>query len=158
MKQVGRLILSLAAVQALGFISGLAAMGAAEVYESLRLPAFAPHAGVFGVVWPILYGVLGVVLYRLRFYLPEKNDSEKVADALNYFTVQLVINLLWTPIFFLLNNFWAAFFWLLLLIGTAGASFFKMCDADKVSFYLFIPYLLWIIFAAVLNFFVAVMN
>ena len=158
MKKFGKIALSMIIVLALGFLSGAAAIKASDVYESLTLPVFAPPAEAFRIVWPILYVILGIILYRLGYLLPEKEDSEKLRQALNLFWVQLIINLLWTPVFFLLNAFWASFFWILLLIGTAAAAFLKIRRVDRASFYLFIPYLLWIMYAAVLNFSIAVMN
>ncbi|MBQ4249005.1 MAG: tryptophan-rich sensory protein [Clostridia bacterium] len=158
MKKAGKLILSVLITEVPGFLSGAAAISAEGLYESLALPAFAPPPAVFRVVWPTLYLLMGIVLYRLRFLLPEREDSEALSEANNFFMVQLAISYLWTPIFFILNNFWAAFFWIVLLFFTAGAAFLKTKKADRISSYLYVPYLLWIIFAAVLNFSAAVMN
>lgn len=158
MKKALDVIISILIVLLLGSISGVAASGGGSVYESLNLPPFAPPSWLFGVVWPLLYVMMGIILYRLRFYWPERCDSEEVRNASNYFAVQLSVNLLWTPIFFILYKFWLAFLWILLLIAVAGAAFLKIRRFDKFSWYLSLPYMAWIIFAAALNFFVALMN
>lgn len=158
MKKIFDVIISILIVLALGAVSGVAARGAGSLYESIERPFFAPPASVFGIVWAILYVMLGIIFYRLFFYWPEVSDTEESRTASNYFVVQLAINLLWTPIFFLLHKFWIAFLWIILLIGVAGVTFIRIRRFDKLSWRLSLPYMIWIIFAAILNFFIAFMN
>lgn len=158
MKKIIDVIISVAIVLALGAISGVAASGAEGVYESLAKPSFAPPAKLFGIVWPLLYITQGIVLYRLYFYFPEKNDTEEVKTASNLFAVQLAVNLLWSPIFFVFYKFWIAFAWSLLLVGVAWYTFIKIKRFDSLSWYISLPYLVWVVLASVLNFFVAWMN
>lgn len=96
---------------------------------------------VFPIVWSILYILMGISSYIVR------NNKE----LMSIYKVNLVINLLWPIIFFTLNFKVFGFFWILLLILVAGYMMYKFYNKNKISAYLLIPYLLWLIFASILN-------
>lgn len=96
---------------------------------------------VFPIVWSILYILMGISSYIVR------NNKE----LMNIYKVNLVINLLWPIIFFTLNFKVFGFFWILLLILVVGYMMYKFYNKNKISAYLLIPYLLWLIFASILN-------
>ena len=96
---------------------------------------------VFPIVWSILYILMGISSYIVR------NNKE----LLSIYKVNLVINLLWPIIFFTLNFKVFGFFWILLLILVVGYMMYKFYNKNKISAYLLIPYLLWLIFASILN-------
>lgn len=96
---------------------------------------------VFPIVWSILYILMGISSYIVR------NNKE----LMNIYKVNLVINLLWPIIFFTLNFKVFGFFWILLLILVVGYMIYKFYNKNKISAYLLIPYLLWLIFASILN-------
>lgn len=151
------ILISVLFVLALGAISGASAKGAQGLYESLNLPGFTSPPWLFNVIWTALYIILGLILYRLFFLDYNKNDKQRY-EANNWFIVQLAISLLWAPIFFMFFKFWFAAFWLLLLAVIAAITFNKIRKFDKISFYLSIPYLIWIVYALVLNFVIAAIN
>ena len=96
---------------------------------------------VFPIVWSILYILMGISSYIVR------NNKE----LMSIYKVNLVINLLWPIIFFTLNFKVFGFFWILLLILVVGYMMYKFYSKNKISAYLLIPYLLWLIFASILN-------
>ena len=96
---------------------------------------------VFPIVWSILYILMGISSYIVR------NNK----DLMSIYKVNLVINLLWPIIFFTLNFKVFGFFWILLLILVVGYMMYKFYNKNKISAYLLIPYLLWLIFASILN-------
>lgn len=96
---------------------------------------------VFPIVWSILYILMGISSYIVR-------NNKKL---MSIYKVNLVINLLWPIIFFTLNFKVFGFFWILLLILVAGYMMYKFYNKNKISAYLLIPYLLWLIFASILN-------
>lgn len=96
---------------------------------------------VFPVVWSILYILMGISSYIVR-------DNK---ELMSIYKVNLVINLLWPIIFFTLNFKVFGFFWILLLILVVGYMMYKFYNKNKISAYLLIPYLLWLIFASILN-------
>lgn len=96
---------------------------------------------VFPIVWSILYILMGISSYIVR------NNKE----LMNIYKVNLVINLLWPIIFFTLNFKVFGFFGILLLILVVGYMMYKFYNKNKISAYLLIPYLLWLIFASILN-------
>ena len=95
---------------------------------------------VFPIVWSILYILMGISSYIVR------NNKE----LMSIYKVNLVINLLWPIIFFTLNFKVFGFFWILLLILVVGYMMYKFYNKNKISAYLLIPYLLWLIFASIL--------
>lgn len=122
-------------------------------YNDLVLPDFAPPSIVFPVVWTILYILMGV-----SSYLIVMSDDTGKNDALFVYGVQLIINLLWSFWFFTFNFYLISFIWILLLIGFVVVMIKKFYNINRLSAYLQIPYLLWLIFAAVLNFSVWLLN
>lgn len=122
-------------------------------YYDLNQPAFAPPAIVFPVVWTVLYTLMGISCYLII-----KSDFNKKNDALFIYGIQLVINLFWSVWFFVFRFYFISFIWILLLIGFVIVMIKKFHDLSKISAYLQIPYLLWLIFAAILNIFIVFLN
>src|SRR6476661_9406307 len=92
---------------ALIFVVGIELLGGAsgwlsnsgygnDWFDALRKPSFMPPGWLFGVVWPILYALLGIALGRILSEPP----SDQRRFALILFFAQLVLNFLWSPIFF----------------------------------------------------------
>ena len=120
--------------------------GPSEWFTALRKPSWNPPNWVFGPVWTLLYALMAVAAW-----LVWKKAGWSAAPALGLFVFQLVINALWTWIFFGLQRpGWAVVdivaLWLAIL-GTAVAFWFK----DRIAAALLLPYLAWVSFAAVLN-------
>jgi len=117
-----------------------------EWYYNLIKPAFAPPDLVFRPVWIILYITIFISLF-LYIKAPYKNKS---FGYILFFT-QLLLNLMWTPIFFIMHNIAYALFIIVLLdifVLLTIKSFYKI---NKYSGLLLIPYFIWILFATYLN-------
>ena len=122
-------------------------------YGEFNSPPFAPPGIVFPIVWTILYTLMGISSYLII----KSNDGGK-NDALFVYGIQLIINLLWSIWFFVFDAYLVSFIWILLLIGFVVVMIKKFYDINKVSAYLQIPYLLWLIFASILNLFIYFLN
>lgn len=96
---------------------------------------------IFPVVWSILYILMGISSYLVR-------DNR---DLMKIYYLNLAVNLLWPIIFFSLGFETFAFFWILLLIVIVGIMIYRFYQENKLSAYLLIPYILWLVFAAFLN-------
>lgn len=119
----------------LGAIVGLITKGETSSYNGI-VPGV-----VFPIVWSILYILMGISSYLVR------EDFELI----KIYIINLVINLLWPIIFFSLKLKVVGFFWILILILVVGYMIYRFYNKNKISAYLLIPYLLWLIFASVLN-------
>lgn len=122
-------------------------------YNDFVQPAFAPPAIVFPIVWTILYTLMGI-----SSYIIVKSDDSNKNEALFIYGIQLVINLFWSIWFFVFQFYFLSFIWILLLIGFVVVMIRKFYDISKISAYLQIPYLVWLIFASVLNFSIWILN
>ena len=122
-----------------------------ETFEALIKPPLNPPAIIFPIVWTTLYILMAISLYRVT------NISDDKSLKIIYI-VQLIVNTLWTFLFFGLNLRLLAFIWLILLIVLVIIMIIKFTKVDKVSLYLLLPYLLWILFEAYLNFGLYILN
>ena len=124
-------------------------------YASLQKPNFNPPNGVFAPVWTILFLLMGISLYLIW---SKGLRDKKVKTAVIIFAIQLILNMLWSFLFFGLQSPLYAFIeiiilWLAILLTIT--SFYKI---SKIAGYLLLPYILWVSFAAVLNFSILVLN
>lgn len=152
---IGALIISLLISEGLGFVARKFTPNSSEVYKNLAKPFFSPPSLVFGVVWPILYALMAIAAYRI--WLKGK-EGKNVRKALALYTIQLILNFLWTFIFFQYQLFGLAFIeivFLFIFIIFTTIEFFKV---DKISGILMLPYALWVAFAVVLNYFIWALN
>jgi len=141
--------------EAVGGLSGWLTREGTEIYaQTIEKPPLSPPGWVFPVVWTILFALMGTGAARIYLTPPSKARSL----GLNLFIAQLVVNFFWSPIFFNAQAFGFAFFWLLLLWGLVFAMILAFRKADPLAAKLQIPYLIWLTFAAYLNFGVWYLN
>ena len=86
------------------------------------------------------------------------SKSDKKSEARLIYFIQLILNALWTPIFFGFNQYFLGFLWVLMLIILVVSMILIFYKIDKISSYLNIPYLIWLLFACYLSFGVYVLN
>ena len=98
---------------------------------------------VFPIVWTILYTLMGISSYLIY---------EKTNEISRIYIIQLIVNLLWSFVFFRFKLFTLAFIWILLLILLVIIMIRDFLSKDKLAGYLQIPYLIWLFVAAILNF------
>lgn len=129
-----------------GALVGLLTMGCMENYDALRQPPLSPPDWVFGVVWSILYFLMGVSLGMIRL----SRDSQR-EDALFLFALQLFVNLVWPILFFCWELRLSALFVIFLLIALVIAMISRFWRIRPLAGALNLPYLVWLGFAAWLN-------
>lgn len=151
-KNLSTLIISILIPIAAGSISALLS-GNMGMYSALNKPPLSPPGFLFPIVWMILYILMGISSYLI--YASQSPDSPK---ALKVYALQLGINFFWSIIFFGFSRFFLSFLWLLLLIAAIIVMIRQFRKIDPTAAYLQIPYLLWCIFAAYLNFMIYRMN
>lgn len=135
--------------EVVGFLSGLLARDATRAFgENVLQPALSPPAIVFPIVWTLLYALMGIGAARVSLTPPSAERSL----GLNLFVVQLIVNFFWSLIFFNAGAYGFAFLWLLLLIALVVWMILSFRRTDPLAALLQIPYLLWLIFAAYLNY------
>ncbi|GGI65749.1 MULTISPECIES: TspO/MBR family protein [Enterococcus] len=149
-----RLWFSMIGIVALGSLSGLTMNNPKEYYLSLTLPSFAPPSWLFGPVWIVLYLMLGIALYTIWIQTHLKNRSL----LLTLFTVQLIANLLWSFLFFNQKNILAALIDITILFLVLSLLQGFLFSANRVTFFLLLPYYAWITFATVLTYSIYFLN
>ena len=137
------------AVEAAGVLSGLLSRQEMQMYaEMIQKPTLSPPAILFPLVWTILYALMGIGAARIA----ASADGDLRSRALNVFVVQLVVNFFWSLIFFNAQAYGFALVWLLLLWVLIIAMILLFWPVDRLAALLQIPYLLWVTFAAYLNY------
>ncbi|MHC4478078.1 MAG: TspO/MBR family protein [Planctomycetota bacterium] len=150
MRGIGKLICSVSVCIATGFVGSLATTDSVNTwYADLSRPSFTPPDWAFGVVWPILYVMMGIsafIIWNQGF------SNRQVKVALGLFILQLVLNGLWTPIFFGLHMMALALAEITLLWVAIIMTIFTFWRISRAAAYLLVPYILWVSFAIALNF------
>ena len=125
-----------------------ASISAAEFYAGLALPAWAPPASVFGPVWTVLYALMA-----LAAWLVSRQGGWRVAKtALVLYLLQLVLNVLWSWLFFGWKQGALAFADILLLLVLIVATVVAFHRVRPAAAWLLLPYLAWVAFASALNY------
>lgn len=135
--------------EAVGFLSGWLTRQGSELYsETIVKPPLSPPAMVFPIVWGILFLLMGIGAARI--YLAEPSPAR--TRSLRIFLLQLAFNFFWSILFFNFQAFGLALIWLLILWGLILWMIFSLRQVDLPAAWLQVPYLLWVTFAAYLNF------
>lgn len=135
----------------LGGIVGFIISGNMD-YNSLIQPKLAPPAILFPIVWTILYFLMGLSYAIITIY------SDLDSDVKTIYYSQLIVNLIWPIIFFVMKNRLLALIWIILLLILIIIMIVKFYKKNKVASLIQIPYLLWTIFATYLNFSIYLLN
>lgn len=140
------LVVNVAIALAVGGLSALLTRNSMDIYERVNQPPLSPPGWVFPVVWTVLFVLMGIAAGLVR-----ERESAREGRALRLYAGQLLMNFLWPILFFCLEWFGFAFFWLLgleLLILVTTRYFFSI---DPTAGWLMVPYVLWVAFAGYLN-------
>jgi len=150
------LIVSIGIPLFIGWITSILIPNMGLMYADLVKPNFSPPPIVFPIVWTILYVLMGIASYKVYVLKYENID---VSSAMFVYAIQLLLNFLWTFIFFGFRLYGLAFIELIVLILFVILTikrFYK--KAGKKAAILLLPYLIWLIYAGVLNFFIWMLN
>ncbi len=124
-----------------------------EWYPTLNRPDFNPPSWVFGPVWTTLYALMGISAYLI--FMSGKKESN---SALFIFGGQLILNTLWSIAFFGLQSPFLAFLTIIVLWAMIVWTIYAFYQISKKAAVLLVPYILWVSFAAVLNYFIMILN
>lgn len=124
-------------------------------YATLVKPSFSPPNYLFGPVWTILYILMGISLYIIW---TKGIKNKKVKKALYIFGIQLILNAIWSPVFFGAQALLLAFIIIIALWFYIVKTIKAFAKIDKLASYLLYPYLAWVSFASILNFSVWFLN
>jgi len=146
----GLKLLSILICLGLGFLSGyFVKISDFSWYVSLNKPSFNPPSWVFGPVWTILYIMIGLAAVNIF-------KGETLYPKL-LFIIQFILNLLWSPLFFYLQRIGLALCDIAFLVISLALLIYNIRN-QGYTFSLLMPYFLWVVFAAFLNYTIYVMN
>ena len=123
-------------------------------YNDLNKSSLTPPSYVFGIVWPLLY--VSLIAYGVVTGIDDK--CLVFCTPLIFFTIQMVLNLVWTTIFFRWRMLKTAFIIILVMIVLTAITMYETWKLDMNYFYILIPYLVWISFASYLNGYIVANN
>jgi len=123
-------------------------------YAGLVKPSFNPPNWIFAPIWTALFILMGIALYLV--WTGKKEISKK--KAVQIFAVQLVLNVLWSLVFFGLHSPVMGFLIIVPLWIAIFLTIKEFYKISKVASYLLVPYILWVSFASVLNAFIWFLN
>lgn len=121
-------------------------------YNYFVNPPLSPPSYLFPIVWNILYLLIGI-----SYYIYRKNNNDNLLTIKLYY-IQLILNYLWSIIFFTLKLRTLAVIWIIVLAITIIYLVIRFYKEERTSFYLLIPYILWVLFATYLNIGIVVLN
>ncbi len=142
-------LLSVLAVNAVGGAPALLAGPDTAWFAALEKPAIYPPGWAFGVVWTLLFTLLGLALYLVA---RRGLSAPGVPTALALFVVQMAVNVVWTPVFFGAQELLAGLAVIVALDVLVAATIFAFDRVDRRAALLLVPYLAWTLFATVLNY------
>ena len=149
-----KLVLSLLLPQLSGFIGTFFTIPSIPTwYSTLNKPSFSPPNYLFGPVWLTLYLLMGISVYLIW---TSKNKLSQ--DNVKLFFIHLFFNAIWSPIFFGAKNLSLALYIIFIIWLMIISMIVSFSRVNKISSLLLIPYLLWVSFATVLNFYLLVLN
>ena len=135
---------------AVGYLSSKVTQSSISTwYPLIKKPSFNPPNWVFAPVWTMLFIMMGIAAGMVWNKL--ESNKELVKKGLLFFTVQLLLNALWSYLFFGLNNILLALIEIILLWLIIYETYYILKQIDKRAGYLLIPYLAWVAFATILT-------
>jgi benzodiazapine receptor len=156
MKKYLKLVASIVICQMAGILGAVFTTNSVDTwYSTITRPDIAPPNWIFGPVWTTLFLLMGISLYIVWNKGLQTRESKV---AVSVFGFQLVLNTLWSIIFFGLHNPGLAFIEIIFLWISILASIILFYRISKVAAYLLIPYILWVSFAAFLNYNIWILN
>jgi len=149
-----KLVLSILLCQGAGIIGSFFTVTSIPTwYATLNKPFFNPPNWLFAPVWTILYALMGIYLYLI--WTSNKKEAGKLK---RFFLIHLLLNSLWSIVFFGLKSPFGALFIILILVFMIAYLIIKGFKINRYAPYLLMPYLTWVSFATILNAAIWVLN
>ena len=156
-KRIKPYVISVLIALGVGALSALVTSGNMDIYDNIVRPPLAPPSWLFPVAWGVLFVLMGIgsaIIYTMRC----QTNPLLRSSALRIYALNLVVNFLWSVIFFNFRAFLFAFIWIMLLWVIIIFMIIRFSKVSKTAAYLQIPYLLWVTFAAYLNLAIYILN
>lgn len=151
-----KLVISVIVCEFAGVIGSFFTMPATDGwYQGIVKPALNPPSWVFGPVWITLYALMGIAAFLIW---KRGLDRKDVRQALYVFIVQLMLNSMWSIIFFGLQSPGGAFVEIIFLWISILISIIMFAKISKPAAWLLVPYILWVSFASYLNYSIWILN
>lgn len=143
-----KLAISIAIPLTVGVISGIFTATAINTwFETLHHPSFRPPNWLFGPVWTSIYIFMGISLYLI--WIQPKSNLKKY--CIKIFALQMILNFLWSFIFFHFHLIEVALIDIILLWSSLIIMIFMFYKMKPIAAYVNIPYICWVTFALILN-------
>ena len=150
MNKISRIAIVVIICLAVGYLSGMVTRASITTwYPTLVKPSFNPPNWIFAPVWTSLYVMMGVAAGLIWNQITTQKSA--VTKALQFFTIQLILNALWSYLFFGLHNLVLATIEVVLLWLMIFETYSQFAKINKTASYLMLPYLAWVSFASVLT-------
>lgn len=157
-KRIVKLAVAIGVCEMAGLVGSIFTLSAIPTwYASLVKPAFSPPNWVFGPVWTTLYAFMGVSLYLVWVNRSSKKTPDR-KKGIGLFFIQLVLNTLWSIIFFGLRSPILALIEIVVLWVVLALTVKQFSIISKLAAYLLLPYLVWVTFAGYLNYQIWLLN
>ena len=154
--EAGKIIGWILLAQLAGIIGSIATASSVSTwYATLAKPWFAPPNWVFGPMWLTIYTMIGIAAYLIW---KQGINKPEVKFAMAVFGVQLVLNTLWSFVFFWYKSLLGGFVFILIILATVIYNAFLFYKLDKRAGYLFALYIAWGTFATIVALFVWLLN
>ncbi len=151
-----KLLFSIIICEAIGILGAVFTTPAIPTwYAGLKKPSFSPPNWIFGPAWTLLYALMGISAYLIW---QQGIEKPAVRNALFIFTLQLILNFFWSFFFFKLQSPLHALIEILLLWVLILVTIVSFYQINKAAGLILIPYLLWVSFATLLNFYIVKLN
>ncbi|RZJ63672.1 MAG: tryptophan-rich sensory protein [Flavobacterium sp.] len=150
MSRYTKILIMVVTCVGVGYLSGVVTRDSVDTwFTTLEKPVFNPPNWLFAPVWTTLYVMMGVAAGLVWDKIDVQREA--VRKALLFFAIQLALNALWSILFFGLQNPLLALIEIVVLWLMIYETFVQFNKINKFAGYLFIPYILWVTFATVLN-------
>ncbi len=155
-KNIAKLIVAIVVCQVAGAIGSIFTFSSIPTwYATINKPSFTPPNWLFGPVWITLYTLMGVSLYLIW---NKGLKNKEVKSSLFIFSAQLVLNALWSILFFGLKSPFYAFVEIIILWIAIAVTIFKFYKISKNAGLVLLSYIIWVSIALTLNFYVWILN
>ena len=124
-------------------------------YATLQKPSFTPPGWFIGIVWIILFTLMGISLYLVW---DKRLRDRRVNASLSVFGIQLVLNILWSFLFFWLKSPLYGLIEIIILWIAIAFTIFKFYKISRNAGLLLVPYIIWVSVALTLNFSILILN
>lgn len=156
MANLGRLAISLIIPLLIGFLGSFLTTPSvnSDWYSNLNKPHVFPPNWLFAPVWTFLFILIGISFYMVW----ENNFGKNKSQAVVVYSVQLLLNLLWSFFFFYLQSPFLGLINIIILWFAILLNIKVFYDVSKTAGLLLVPYILWVTFATYLNYSVFILN